>query len=78
MNLFSDSVVDCFWVRGTLQCLVRDGFKFDKVVTNQMTVQIPHAAEKHAGKYTCQMSGSVAADIAPCHLHLKKGIHCWR
>lgn len=67
-----DSVVDCFWVRGTLQCLVRDGFKFDKVVTDHMTVQIPHAVEKHSGKYTCQMSGNAASDIAPCHLHLKK------
>ncbi|KAK7490265.1 hypothetical protein BaRGS_00018426 [Batillaria attramentaria] len=65
-----DTVLDCDWVNADLLCMtIKDGYQFNKDVSDQLTITIPNVTHEHSGQYVCQ-AVAVTQDnqIEPCRL----------
>ncbi|XP_025113850.1 uncharacterized protein LOC112575922 [Pomacea canaliculata] len=67
------AVIDCWWIKGKLDCYSQLGVEYNKTVGKDLTATIKQVTSAHTGKYACQVSGYEASSLEICELHLKLG-----
>ncbi|XP_025113857.1 uncharacterized protein LOC112575928 isoform X2 [Pomacea canaliculata] len=67
------AVVDCLWLGGTLYCNLKDGYKFNKIVSTHLSVAIMRVNSNQTGEYRCQVDGYSPTSMKACELKLKLG-----
>lgn len=70
---YEDDILDCWWLSGTMDCAVQPGFKFNRVISHELTLEIPRVTEKHIGGYACKLQRMNPKDIRPCELEVQQG-----
>ncbi|XP_025112629.1 uncharacterized protein LOC112575176 [Pomacea canaliculata] len=67
-----ESVVDCWWINGAIDCYTKSGFRYDRVVGRTLNVTVSHVT-KAAGQYACQVAGYASNLLETCQLTFKHG-----
>ena len=64
------SVLACKWPesRTKSECLVENGFLFNYIVTDCLTLEVPDATEEIAGQYACSLVPSDHRTVKMCTL----------
>lgn len=70
--LSKDSVLDCWWIRGSLDCYTEPGFTYDKRISRTLNITINYKT-KPTGKYACQVAGYNSALLTTCEFVFKLG-----
>ncbi|XP_025113449.1 uncharacterized protein LOC112575685 [Pomacea canaliculata] len=73
ITLPPDAVVDCWWIKGKLDCYSQHGVEYNKAVGKSLTITLKQVTSAHTGKYACQVSGYESSSLEICELHLKLG-----
>lgn len=73
MMLSTESVLDCWWIKGVLDCYTKPGFKFDRRVSQTLNTTIHNVTMANTGFYTCQVAGYSSSLLETCELSLKPG-----
>ncbi|PVD21801.1 hypothetical protein C0Q70_17602 [Pomacea canaliculata] len=68
------AVIDCWWIKGKLDCYSQLGVEYNKTVGKDLTATIKQVTSAHTGKYACQVSGYEASSLEICELHLKLAV----
>ncbi|XP_025113851.1 uncharacterized protein LOC112575923 [Pomacea canaliculata] len=68
-----DAVIDCWWIKGKLDCYSQHGVEYNKTVGKDLTITLKQVTSAHTGKYACQVSGYESNSLEICELHLKLG-----
>ncbi|PVD21795.1 hypothetical protein C0Q70_17596 [Pomacea canaliculata] len=67
-----ESVVDCWWINGAIDCYTKSGFRYDKVVSRTLNVTVSHVT-KAGGQYACQVAGYASNLLETCTFTFKHG-----
>ncbi|XP_025112575.1 uncharacterized protein LOC112575157 [Pomacea canaliculata] len=67
-----DSVLDCWWIRGSLDCYTRPGFTYDKRISRTLNITVNYKT-KPTGKYACQVAGYSSSLFTTCEFVAKLG-----
>lgn len=70
--LSKDSVLDCWWIRGSLDCYTRPGFTYDKRISSTLNITVNYKT-KPTGKYACQVAGYSSSLFTTCEFVAKLG-----
>ena len=64
------TVLACKWPESRTKpdCLVTNGFSFNYIVTDRLTLEIPDATEEIAGQYACSLVPSDHRTVKMCTL----------
>ncbi|XP_025113464.1 uncharacterized protein LOC112575700 [Pomacea canaliculata] len=65
-----DAVLDCWWLSGILDCFVATGYRYDKQVSNKLSLEIPRVSSSHVGTYACQVASYPPDLINLCDLNI--------
>ncbi|XP_025113098.1 uncharacterized protein LOC112575439 isoform X2 [Pomacea canaliculata] len=71
-NTKPDAVIDCWWMNGTLNCVINGGYKYNKTVNTQLTVTLSHVSKAQSGTYACQVAGYRPSSFGTCQLEIKQ------
>ncbi|XP_025112590.1 uncharacterized protein LOC112575162 isoform X2 [Pomacea canaliculata] len=66
-----ESVLDCWWIKGVLDCYTKPGFKFDRRVSQTLNTTIHNVTMANTGFYTCQVAGYSPDLLETCEFSLK-------
>ncbi|XP_025112599.1 uncharacterized protein LOC112575165 isoform X2 [Pomacea canaliculata] len=70
-----ESVLDCWWIRGSQECYPKPGFTFDKRVSRSLNLTVDRVDDKHVGKYACQIAGYGSRFFETCEFMFKLDTH---
>ncbi|XP_025112578.1 uncharacterized protein LOC112575159 [Pomacea canaliculata] len=68
-----DAVLDCWWLGDGLECHIKSGFEYDKIVSRTLNITIRHVTSARTGTYGCQVDGYGTSDLGQCQLNLTLG-----
>ncbi|PVD27269.1 hypothetical protein C0Q70_12424 [Pomacea canaliculata] len=66
-----NDILECWWLSGKMDCDVQRGYKFNRMISHEITLEIPRVSAKHIGGYECKLSNMNPKDIKPCELKIK-------
>ena len=71
--LTGQTVFACKWPKSGTKpdCYVRNGFRFNYIVTDRLTLEIHNETEEVAGQYACSLVPSDHRTVQMCPLKLK-------
>ncbi|XP_025111732.1 uncharacterized protein LOC112574720 [Pomacea canaliculata] len=65
------NILDCYWLWGKMDCDISSGHTFNRMISNELTLEIPRVSTKDIGRYACKLSNMNPKDIKPCELKIK-------
>lgn len=65
---FQEAVLDCWWLSGNVDCFIAPGYKFNKTVSNRLSLEIPVVSGSQIGSYACQLASYGPDSITTCDL----------
>ncbi|XP_025111867.1 uncharacterized protein LOC112574793 isoform X3 [Pomacea canaliculata] len=65
------NILDCYWLWGNMDCDISSGHTFNRMISNELTLEIPRVSTKDIGRYACKLSNMNPKDIKPCELKIK-------
>ncbi|XP_025113588.1 uncharacterized protein LOC112575781 isoform X1 [Pomacea canaliculata] len=70
VNSTGKPILDCLWVKGNLECFDTNGYVFNKMVNNTLTIEILKTFSNMTGLYYCKTSTSSSKDVKYCELEI--------
>lgn len=70
----AEAVLGCWWRNAHLDCSTRQGYVFDDVISDHLTIRVPHATADKTGTYACQVTGYRADEAKICEFILNNGM----
>ncbi|XP_025112610.1 uncharacterized protein LOC112575168 isoform X2 [Pomacea canaliculata] len=70
-NGTAESAVDCWWIKGNLDCYTKPSFQYNKAINTQLNVTIHNVTPLHTGSYACQVAGYSPNLLETCLFNLK-------
>ncbi|XP_025111935.1 uncharacterized protein LOC112574832 [Pomacea canaliculata] len=64
-------ILECWWLEGKMGCAVSSGYKYNRMVSNQLTLDIPQVSAQHIGSYGCKLVNMDRNHIKPCEMKIK-------
>ncbi|XP_025102002.1 uncharacterized protein LOC112568747 isoform X2 [Pomacea canaliculata] len=69
-----EAVLGCWWRNAHLDCSTRQGYVFDDVISDHLTIRVPHATADKTGTYACQVTGYRADEAKICEFILNNDV----
>ncbi|XP_025113445.1 uncharacterized protein LOC112575681 [Pomacea canaliculata] len=70
-----ESVLDCWWIRGSQECYSKPGFTFDKRISRTLNLTVDRVDDEDVGKYACQIAGYAYNLSETCEFMFKLHAH---
>ncbi|XP_025111884.1 uncharacterized protein LOC112574798 isoform X3 [Pomacea canaliculata] len=64
-------VLDCWWLSGKMECFVLPGYKYNMMISDKLTLEIPQASSEQVGIYTCRLGNVASKYSKPCEFRIK-------
>ncbi|XP_025111875.1 uncharacterized protein LOC112574795 isoform X7 [Pomacea canaliculata] len=66
-----NDILECWWLSGKMDCDVKRGYKFNRIISHELTLEIPRVSTKQIGGYVCKLSNMNPKDVKYCELKIK-------
>lgn len=53
VSCVTEVALNCYWVRNEMKCYTKEGYSFDRQVSDRITLQIPQVSPEQYGRYNC-------------------------